>query len=70
MAQGKWLMTPASARTALSSVGTWICLIALSLAGDWFLSTETGHLIGLIVGPLLLLSVALVVGGFFYVFRE
>ena len=57
-------------RAAGSWVGTPVGLIVLSLTGDWFLSTRTGHLIGLLVGPLLLLGMVLLVAGFFYVFRK
>jgi hypothetical protein len=58
----------------LRAAGTWlgtpVGLVALWLAWDWFFSTNTGASLGLLVGTLALVSLALLIGAFFYVFRE
>jgi hypothetical protein len=36
----------------------------------WFFSIDAGALVGVIAGPLALLGLALLIGSFFYVFRQ
>jgi hypothetical protein len=56
-AAGAWLATP-------------VGVIALWLLGEWFFSTTPGIVVGLTVGPLLLVGLALGIAVLFYVFRK
>ena len=57
-------------RTAGAWLATPVGVIALWLFGEWFFSTRPGIVVGLIVGPLLLLVLALGIASLFYVFRK
>ena len=57
-------------RAAVAWFATPGGLIALWLSGEWFFSTTPGILVGLTLGPLVLLGLVLWIAGLFYVFRK
>jgi len=57
-------------RAAATWIGSPILAVAVWILWEWFFSTEHGAVVGLIVGPVALLGLALMIGGFFYVFRK
>jgi hypothetical protein len=59
-----------NARAAATWVGSPVALVALWVVWEWFFSTDTGVVLGFMVGVPVLLGVGLSIGLFFYVFRE
>jgi len=54
-------------------IGAWrnpIVLVVLWILVEWFLTTQIGSAVGLIIGLPLLACLILVVGGFFYLFKK
>ena len=57
-------------RLACRWVGPPVGIVALYLLVDWFFSTEPGIIFGVVVGPLVLLSLAASLGLIAYVFKK
>jgi len=59
-----------NARAAATWIVSPVALVALWVLWEWFFSTDTGVVLGLMVGVPALLGVGLSIGPLFYVFRE